>query len=330
MREAHVSEVKKETVAEFSELIDAYPVVGIVNMTNLAAKQVQGMRSKLRAKNTVLRMTKKRLMMIAFKNAKKENITHLEKHLSGMPAMVFTKENPFKLYSELQKTKTRAPAKAGQKAPRDIEVKAGPTPFAPGPVIGQLGKLGMKTGIEGGKIVIKQDSVVAKKGDTINAELAGILVRLGIEPMEIGLDLVAVYENGVVYTSDVLFVDEKAYADKICTAYTEAMNLAVYAAYPSADTIKILLGKAHNDAKALAVSQTILNSETTGDIIKKAYMQMLSLSNKLPEEALSEELKQSKSAVTVSHDKQEAAQEKPKEEKKSEEDAAAGLGSLFG
>jgi large subunit ribosomal protein L10 len=325
---AHVAESKKKTVNEFGKLIDSYPVIGIVNMTNLAAKQVQGMRSKLRAKSTVLRMTKKRLMKIAFKSSKKANVDQLEKHLTGMPAMVFTKENPFKLYSELQKTKTKAPAKAGQKAPRDIEVKAGPTPFAPGPVIGQLGKYGMKTGIESGKIVIKQDSVVAKKGDVINAELAGILARLGIEPMEIGLDLVAVYENGVIYTSDVLYVDEKAYAQKVCTAYNEAMNLAVYVAYPSADTIKILLGKAHNDAKGLAISQSILTSETTADIIKKAYMQMLSLSNKLPGEALSEELKQSKTVTSVSHEHKPAAEEKPKEEKK--EDAAAGLGALFG
>jgi large subunit ribosomal protein L10 len=72
----------------------------------------------------------------------------------------------------------------------------------------------------------------------------------------------------------------------------------------------------------------ILTSETSADILKKAYMQMLSLSNKLPGEALSEELKQSKSIVNVSHDHKPAAEEKPKEEKK--EDAAAGLGALFG
>jgi large subunit ribosomal protein L10 len=326
---AHVAESKKKTVSEFAKLIDSYPVIGIVNMTNLASKQVQGMRTKLRAKSTVLKMTKRRLMKIAFKEAKKDNVTELEKHLTGMPAMVFTKENPFKLYSELQKTKTKAPAKAGQKAPRDIEVKAGPTPFAPGPVIGQLGKFGMKTGIEGGKIVIKQDSIVAHKGDTINAELAGILVRLGIEPMEIGLDLVAVYEKGVIYTSDVLYVDEKAYADKICTAYTESLNLAVYAAYPSPDTIKTIIGKAFKDAKALSISESILTKETTPDIIQKAYRQMLSLSNKLPAEALSDELNQSKNAAaTVSEDTPDA-KVTPKEEKK-EEDAAAGLGSLFG
>ncbi len=330
MKMAHVSEKKKEVVAEFSKLLEDYPVVGIVNMVNLPAKQVQGMRAKLRDKKTVLKMTKKRLMKLAFESTSKPHLKELEKYVTGMPALIFTHENPFKLYAELQKTKSKAAAKAGQKAPKEISVKAGPTSFAPGPVIGQLGKYGMKTGIEAGKIVIKQDSIVAKKGDVINAELAGILARLGIEPMEIGLDLIAVYENGVVYTSDVLYIDEKAYANKICTAYNESINLAVYVAYPTHDTINMLLGKAHNDSKALAISRSILTDETTAEIIQKAHLEMLSLSNRLPDDALSDELKAGKThlAAAVHEEKQHKPEEKQKEEK--QEDAAAGLGSLFG
>ncbi|MEM3374525.1 MAG: 50S ribosomal protein L10 [Candidatus Woesearchaeota archaeon] len=281
MAKAHVSEKKKKIVSELVELINKYPIIGIVNMSNLPAKQVQGMRAKLRGKN-VLRMTKKTLMKHAFEQSNKKELVKFETYMKdSMPALIFSEENPFKLYAELQKTKTKAAAKAGQKAPKDIVVQAGPTPFSPGPIIGQLGKLGLKTGIEGGKIVIKQDSVVAKKGDTINAELAGVLARLGIEPMEIGLDLIAVYENGTIYTSEVLHIDEKEYANKIMTAYNEAFNLAVYIAYPTKETIKTLLGKAHNDAKALALSQGILTNETAIEIIKKAYLEMLSLSKEL-------------------------------------------------
>jgi len=65
-----------------------------------------------------------------------------------MPALLFTKENPFKLYNKLQKSKSSAPAKAGQTAPSEIVVPKGPTPFAPGPIIGELGALGIKTAVE--------------------------------------------------------------------------------------------------------------------------------------------------------------------------------------
>lgn len=281
MKKTHVSEKKKKIVSELVELINKYPIIGIINMTNLPAKQVQGMRAKLRKKN-VLRMTKKTLMKHAFEQSNKKELLNFEDYMKDtMPALIFSEENPFKLYADLQKTKTKAAAKAGQKAPKDIIVQAGPTPFSPGPIIGQLGKLGLKTGIEGGKIVIKQDSVVAKKGDTINAELAGVLARLGIEPMEIGLDLIAVYENGTIFKADVLHIDETEYKNKICTAYNEVFNLSVYIAYPTSETINTILGKAHNDAKSLSLAQGILTTETTEEIIKKAYLEMLSLSNKI-------------------------------------------------
>ena len=38
----------------------------------------------------------------------------------------------------------------------------------------------------------------------LNDKLASLLIRLGIEPMEIGLNLVAAYENGDILTGDVL------------------------------------------------------------------------------------------------------------------------------
>ena len=36
---------------------------------------------------------------------KKENITDLEQYLRGMPALLFTKDNPFALFSTLKKNK---------------------------------------------------------------------------------------------------------------------------------------------------------------------------------------------------------------------------------
>ena len=337
MTEAHVSQKKKDVVSEFAHLIDEYPVIGVVNMKNLPTKQLQTMRSKLRDKETVLIMTKKRLMKIAFSKSKKQHITDLEKHFEGMPALIFTSENPFKLYSELQKTKSRAPAKPGQTAPNNITVNAGPTSFSPGPIIGQLGKYGIKTGVEGGKIVIKEDAIVAKKGNVIDADLAEILTRLGIEPMEIGLNLTAVYEDGTISTSDVLHIDEDEYRNKICTAYNDSLNLTVYVTYPTDENISILLSKAHSESFALALSQEILTDETTLQIIQKAQSEALSLSNSLPstgtekEEPVKEKKEKPKDEVKEEEPKEDKPEE-PKEEEPEEEqsDTAVGLGSLFG
>ncbi|MBI2108408.1 50S ribosomal protein L10, partial [Candidatus Woesearchaeota archaeon] len=188
MMQAHVAEYKKEVVSNLVELARKYPIIGVVNMESMPAPQLQNMRAQLR-KNAVLTMTKRRIIKIAFQQAAKEKkgLESLNEHLGGMPALIFTNENPFRLSRTLDKSKSPAPAKAGQIAPNDITIHKGPTPFAPGPFIAELSMTGIKSGIEGGKIAIKEDTVVAKKGDKIKPKVAEILLRLGIQPMEVGL-----------------------------------------------------------------------------------------------------------------------------------------------
>ena len=186
------SETKKRVVVELVKLAKDYPIVGVVNMDSLPAPQLQQMRKALRGK-IEMRMARRRLLHMALEQS--GDVKKLQVHLGGMPALLFTKENPFSLYRIAQKSKSSAPAKAGQIAPRDLVIPAGPTPFAPGPVIGELGALGLKTGVEAGKVVIKQDAVVCKKGEIITQKTAEVLKRFSIEPIEIGLNIVAVNEK---------------------------------------------------------------------------------------------------------------------------------------
>lgn len=329
---AHVARWKKETVKQFVSLLADYPIVGIVNMENLPTSQLQVMREQLR-ETVVMKMTKKRLLKIAMEESKDKvkGIEQLEEFLRGMPALLLTKENPFKLYKTLKKKKTSAPAKAGQIAPKDIVVQQGPTGFAPGPIIGELGSLGIKAGIEGGKVAIKEDAVVLKEGEVFSDKLAGVLSRLGVEPMEIGLDLVAVLEDGTVFKRNILDVDEDEYINNITTLARQSFNLAMEIAYPSADTCVPLIQRAFTNAKNLAMESNILNKDTVNDILAKSYCQMLSLASSLPDEAKSEELKSINTTVATqesNNDKKEEEKEEPKKEENT--DAAVGLGSLFG
>ncbi|MBN2423344.1 50S ribosomal protein L10 [Candidatus Woesearchaeota archaeon] len=323
---AHVSDKKKKIVEELARLLDEYPIIGAVNMENLPAKQLQKIRQQIRDK-AKLTMTKRRLIKLAFKQSNKKDLDKLVPHLEGMPALLFTKENPFKIFNELEKNKSKAPAKPGQVAPKDIIVAAGPTSFTPGPIIGQLGKFRIKTGVEKGKIVIKEDAVVARKGETISEDLAQILLRMKIEPMEIGLDLVAVYEDGSIFTKDILKIDTAEYESKFVSSASESLNLAVYIVYPCKETIELLLKKAHTDSKSLALSQNILTDDTLTDLIVKANNQANSLSGRLssgPEEKRFDKPEEEKQ---VQSNEKEHTQ---RQEKDPEENIAAGLGSLFG
>ena len=275
---AHVAQYKKDIVSNIINLINQYPIIGVVNMENLPAPQLQIMRAQLRS-SFFITMTKRRLMKLAIEQTKqkKKDIEKLEAYLGGMPALIFTKENPFKLSKTLQKSKSPAPAKAGQTAPRDIMVNKGATSFAPGPIIGELAMAGIKSGVEGGKVAIKEDVVVVKAGEKIKPKVAEILTRLGIQPMEVGLDLVAVYENGLIYGKEVLSINENEYKNRLTNASRWAFNLAVYTSYPTQKTINALLGKAYNDARALGIAQNIFDKGIIDVLLGKAEQQMLSL-----------------------------------------------------
>lgn len=277
---SHVAPYKKDVVSRIERHILEYPIVGVVNMENLPAPQLQRMRAKLRGKVVVF-MAKKRLMRIAFENAKakKPGVEKLSESFAGMPAVIFTKENPFALFKVLKQNKSNAPAKAGQLAPHDIIVPAGATSFAPGPIIGELGQFGIRTQVESGKIAIKQDCVVCGQGLPISGKLAALLIRLGIEPMEVGLDLLATYEDGVIFKKDILDIDEKQFLAKLATLHNQAMALCVEIGYASSSTIKKLLSVAYLEARCLALDRNIITSDTIKDVLAKAERGAAALSS---------------------------------------------------
>ena len=75
---AHVAEWKKEEVNELKGILGQYDVIGIVDLMNIPAKQLQEMRKSLNGK-AVIRMSKKNLIDLALEdcNAEKTNIVDL-------------------------------------------------------------------------------------------------------------------------------------------------------------------------------------------------------------------------------------------------------------
>lgn len=272
---------KRETVASFVKLLTEKPIIGVVNLQSLPCQQLSNMRKQLRKYGVEICMTKKRLMKLAIEQvkSKKENVEQLEDYFRGMPALLFTEENPFTLFKIIKKNKSSAPAKAGQIAPNDILVSAGATNFLPGPIISELAGFGIKTKVNNGKLDILEDTVVAKEGDVINDKLSSLLLRLGIEPMEIGLDLVAIYENGTIFTKKVLDIDEDAFMSDLENCARWAFNLSVEAVYPTSQNINLFITKAFKDSKGLALQANILCNETVKELLSKAHNQMQSVKN---------------------------------------------------
>jgi large subunit ribosomal protein L10 len=332
----HVASWKKEEVESLKELIESHDVVGMANLSDIPAPQLQKMRRSLKD-SAVVKMSRKTLMSLALSESKKENIADLEGHMEGQPAMIFTDMNPFKLYKILEASKTDAPAKAGSIAPADIVVPKGDTAFKPGPILGELQKVGIPAKIDKGKIVITNDKTIVAEGETISKEIASMLTRLEIFPMEVGIDLVAAYEDQTVYTSDVLTIDEEKTIADVQKAFTQALNLSVNAVIFNKESVPVLLQNANTKAMNLALNADVLTSKTRDMILAKAYSQMLAVASEVSgkdadavDDELREKLNSQAAAAAPKDEKKPEDDEEEEAEEEEEENAAAGLGALFG
>ncbi len=331
---AHVAAWKKQVVKELVDAMKSHHSVAVVDLHGIPSAQLQMMRQGMRPKAALI-MSRNTLLDIAIDEAAKERpgLEKIKEFLGGQCAIVATDENPFRLFRNMEATKSAAPAKPGDIAPDDIEVKAGDTPFKPGPIVGELQKVGIPAGIEGGKIVIKKDKVLVKRGDTISAELAAVLPKLEILPMTVGMDLRAVFEDGLIYKKEVLDVPADYYVGLIGQASRNAMALAVEVAYFAPETMSPLLAKAYRSAVAVSTEAAFPTKDTVQFLLAKAEASMLALAARVPElgdERVKARLSATPSSPAPSSSKKEEPKEEKKEEKASEEDAAAGLGALFG
>lgn len=301
----HISKKKERVIEDLVTLMKEYPVIGILDMSNLPALQFQRIKFKLKDK-LEFRLVKKRLMKIAFDKSDKKDISKLKDRLEGIPALIFTKEDPFKVAKAIKKEVSAAPARPGQIAPEDIVLPAGPTPFTPGPMIGELGAMGIKSEVKNGKISVREDKVLVNKGEEINAKIADLLSKLGVEPMKIGFNLLLTYRDGEILEKDVLFVDEKLYLETLAQFARDSEGLAIHIGYICKETVKKMLGKAESEAKALS------------DTVK--LEEKMEIKEEVKVEEPKEEIKEEPQQEVVKEEPEpiEEVKEEPKEEPKQE------------
>jgi large subunit ribosomal protein L10 len=271
---------KPEELKKVVDLIRKYEVIGILDMHKLPTKQAQQIKKSLEGK-AAFRMSKKSLLVRALQESGKKNLEQLSEKIINEPALILTNENPFKIFSMLKKSRMPTSAKTGDIAPNDIIIPKGPTSLTPGPAITTLQKVGLKTSVQGGKIAVLTDKVACKAGDVINADMVSVFSLLKIEPMDIGIDIVAAYEDGIIYDRDILNVDTDAYFNDLTDCVRKAVNMSVNIGYPTKLTIEIMIQKAFNEARNLCVDANVIEKDFIDDILRKSAREAKCLESKL-------------------------------------------------
>lgn len=287
----HVSEEKKKTVKELTNLIKTNKTILLASIKNIPTSQFQEITKKLRGK-AVVKVPKKNLMFKALDDSKDEAVKGIKEKIKDNVAVLFSDMDCFDLAAELVRNKSPAKARAGQEAPEDIEIPAGPTELIPGPAISELGAVGIVIQIEKGKIAIKQAKVVAQKGEKISGPVADILSKLDIKPFTISLIPLAGYDSTEKKVYLDIQIDREGIIEKLKNAFGKSLPFAVEIGYTSKNTISYLLQKAGRHANKI-------NRIMTGE----------------PEPV---------AIVKVKQEEKKIEKEEPKV------DAGAGLGALFG
>ncbi len=314
---AHLPKWKVNEVAELVEKIGKSRVIGIVGVREIPANNMQQMRGELR--NTAeVKMVRNTIARRALESSNPD-IRHLADYIEDQTALVFSDENPFKLNNLLEKGKQPMPIKPGGRAPKDIVIEAGETTFSPGPMVGKLQAAGIPAAIKSGKVVINQKVTLAKEGDVVSAKTADILKIMEIFPKNVGLELRAAYEDGLIFRSTDLSIDVPGQISKLAAASAKSFNFAIEIGYATPETVRPILQKAQVEARSIVAEAGIPVPGMMELVLSKAVANANVLAS-----LTSGAKKPVVTATPIVKEKEE------KEEKKDEGDTAAGLGALFG
>jgi len=239
------------------QLLDDYPKCFIVGADNVGSKQMQTIRLSLRGKAVVL-MGKNTMMRKAIRGHL-ENNPALEKllpHIKGNVGFVFTKEDLAEVRDMLLSNKVPAQARAGAIAPCEVTVPGQNTGLGPEKT-SFFQALGITTKISRGTIEILSDVQLIKPGDKVGASEATLLNMLNISPFSYGLLIQQVYDNGSVYSPEVLDITEAALHARFLEGVRNIASVCLEIGYPTLASIPHSIVNGYKRVLALAVETDI-------------------------------------------------------------------------
>ncbi|TXG58683.1 hypothetical protein EZV62_016512 [Acer yangbiense] len=226
---------KKESYdAKLCLLLDDYSQILVVAADNVGSNQLQNIRKGLRGDSVVL-MGKNTLMK-----------------RSGNVGLIFTKGDLKEVSEEVAKYKVGAPARVGLVAPIDVVVPPGNTGLDPSQT-SFFQVLNIPTKINKGTVEIITPVELIKKGDKVGSSEAALLAKLGIRPFSYGLVVQSVYDNGSVFSPEVLDLTEDDLLEKFANGVSIVTSLSLAISYPTLAAAPHIFINAYKNVLAVAV-----------------------------------------------------------------------------
>merc|ERR1712142_189650 len=228
---------KANYFSKIEQLLETYPKCFLVSADNVGSKQMQQIRIAVRGKGEVL-MGKNTMMRKAIRGVISK-IPALEKilpHIVGNVGFVFTNEDLTEVRDILLSNKKEAPAKAGAIAPLDVFVPAGNTGQGPEKT-SFFQALAIPTKITKGMIEILSDIHLIKVDEKVGASEAALLQMLNIKPFHYGLQISQVYDNGSIFSPEVLDITDDDIMKKFASGISNVAAASLAMGYPTVASV---------------------------------------------------------------------------------------------
>lgn len=250
-------------------------------------------------------MMKKAISLIKEQNP---DLQKLIPHLKGTIGLLFTNSDLQEIREVIAKNRVGAPAKQGQISPVTVVIPAHNTGLEPTKT-SFFQALNIPTKITRGTVDILNDYVLLKPGDKVGNSEAALLQLLNIRPFSYGLTIEKIYDNGSIYSAEVLDITSDDLMKRFLDGIANIASVSLATGYPTEAAIPHMLVNGFKNLLAVAVSTdyTFKQAEATKEFLKDP--------SKFVVAPAKEEKKEEKKEEEEEEKKEEQKVEKKEEEK---------------
>ncbi|KAL3481229.1 ribosomal protein L10-domain-containing protein [Aspergillus californicus] len=238
-------------------LLDEYKTIFIVGVDNVSSQQMHEIRISLRGEGVVL-MGKNTMVRRALKGfvADRPEWERLLPYVKGNIGFIFTNGDLKSTKEKILANRVAAPARPGAFAPADVWIPAGNTGMEPGKT-SFFQALGVPTKIARGTIEITTDLKLVEANSKVGPSEATLLNMLNISPFTYGMTITQVYDQGQVFSSAVLDIEESQLLDAFSSAISAITAISLAANYPTLPSVMHSLVNGYKKVLAVAVETEI-------------------------------------------------------------------------
>jgi len=252
---------KAEYFVKLEKLLKEYNTIFVVNVDNVGSNQMHQVRKELRGRAVIL-MGKNTMVRKAIRNILSDH-PDFEKLLpvvKGNIGFVFTNDDIKEIRDAIKTNRVQAPARAGAIAPVDVFVPPGNTGMEPGQT-SFFQALGIPTKISRGTIEIVNEVHLVKLGEKVGPSEATLLNKLNISPFTYGLTVEHIYDNGNVFSPEVLDITDDDLIQNLVTGIKNIAALSLEINYPTVASVPHSLANGYKNLIAISlVSDYCLDS----------------------------------------------------------------------